>query len=212
MKFEDFMKKIGDLPVIDTESLLAGITDSKPFKVQISRWQKGGKLIQIKRGIYLLNAPYRQIEPSGFYVASVLKRPSYISLEKALEYYNLIPEAITIFTSVTTKRPGKFISKAGTFEYQHIQKKFFWGYQSILLKQQTAFIAFPEKALLDFFYFRGVKIDGDYLAEMRLQNVQDINFPRLMEYARKFQKPGMLRVAKIIQDYALAYQKKEKIL
>jgi len=210
MRWEKFVAKFNKLPVIDTEIFLAGVTDPRPLKVQISRWQKARKLIQVKRGIYLLAEPYRRVEVCEFYLASLLKKPSYISLEKALEYYDLIPESVSVYTSVTTKRPGRFSSEVGVFDYRHIKNSFFWGYNSITLNKQTGFIASAEKALLDFFYLKGVKISLDYLEEMRLQNAQQINLEKLAEYAKKFKKPGMLYVAQVISKYISTASKRKK--
>ena len=131
MKWNEFLKKVGNLPVIDTEILLVGVTNTNPIKVQISRWEKSGKIIQLKRGFYILSDDYRKVAVHSHYIASVLKTPSYISLEKALEYHNLIPEAVYVYTSITSKRAGKYISKFGTFEYRHIQSSLFWGYHSV---------------------------------------------------------------------------------
>ena len=201
MKFEEFIKLTAGLPVIDSEILLAGVSDPKPVKVQLSRWKRAGKLIQIKRGLYLLAKPYRKIEVYEPYVASILKKPSYISLEKALEYHDLIPEAVTVYTSVTTKRPDKFVSDIGVFDYRHIKASLFWGYDSVSLRNQTAFIASPEKALLDFFYFRGTNASVEYIDELRLQNLEDVDVGKLNEYARRFKKPGMRRIAGMLEKY-----------
>ena len=209
MKFEEFIKIAGSLPVIDTEILLAGVSDPNPVKVQISRWEKSGKLIQLKRGLYLLSKPYRKVEVYEPYIASLLKRPSYISLEKALEYHNLIPEAVTVYTSVTTKRPDRFISEIGDFDYRHIKPDLFWGYDPVSLHNQMAFIASAEKALLDFFYFRKVDPSTEYLDELRLQNMNDINVDKLIEYAKRFKKPGMRRVAEVLKKYIVLKQKEE---
>jgi len=146
------------------------------------------------------------------YIASVLKKPSYISLQKAFEYHGLIPEGVPVYTCVTTKRPGKIITPIGTFDYRHIKNSLFWGYDSFTVNKQLAFIACPEKALLDFFYLKGLRVDGGYLEEMRLQNFRKINFSRLMEYARKFQSPGILRVAQVIRKYATKRKIEEKHL
>ncbi|MBN2097694.1 MAG: hypothetical protein JW714_04360 [Candidatus Omnitrophica bacterium] len=212
MKWEEFLNIAGELPFIETEILLAGMSDAKAVKVQISRWQQVGKIIQLKRGVYLLAAPYRKVkifEPS---LASVLKKPSYLSLEKALEYYDLIPEAVPVYTSVTTKRPRRFTSAAGIFDYRHIKTALFWGYSSVTVNQQTGFIASPEKALLDFFYLKGVKVSVEYLSELRLQNVSKIDLQRLFDYGRRFKKPGILSVCAVIEKYIEARKEEEKTL
>jgi len=212
MKLEDFIKISGDLAVIEVELLLAGIPEPDPFKVQISRWEKAGKLIQLKRGIYLLADPYRKIEVFEPYIAAILEKPSYLSLEKALEYHGLIPEAVKTYTSVTTKRPAKFSSAVGVFSYKHIKNTLFWGYQSVTVRRQTAFIATPEKALLDLIYFHGLKISDDYLEGLRLQNLGQINLDVLFEYAKKFKKPGMLAAAEVLKKYIQPHKSREKTL
>ncbi|MCK4796813.1 MAG: hypothetical protein KAT05_05485 [Spirochaetes bacterium] len=212
MNFKKFIETVNNLPVIDTELLFAGISNSGAIKVQISRWKKTGKLIQLKRGIYLLAEPYRKINVFEPYIASLLKRPSYISLEKALEYHGLIPEAVNIYTSVTTKRQAQFINETGIFNYRHIQTALFWGYKSLQVDKQTAFMALPEKGLLDLLYLNHINISLDYFEELRLQNVENINFNRLFEYARRFNNTKILNAAKIIKEYAQSYQQGEKIL
>ena len=212
MKYDDFVKKVKDLPVIDTEVLLAGVSAPAGIKVQITRWCKSGKLVQLKRGVYLLAEPYRKVDILASHAATVLKKPSYISLEKALEFHGLIPEAVKIYTCVTTKRAARFVNAVGDFDYRHIQRSLFWGYESINNKKQTAFMATAEKALLDLFYLRHIHVSLDYLKELRLQNVENINMKKLFEYAKRFKKPGMLKHAKTVGDYLEDYKDGEKIL
>ena len=212
MKFEEFIKITGKLPVIKTEIILAGVTEPDPVKVQISRWEKAGKLIQLKRGIYLLNETYRSTEVFEPYIASILIEPSYISMEKALEFHGIIPEAVPVYTSLTTKRTAKFINKAGVFEYHYIKKTLFWGYASVEVNKQTAFVATPEKALLDLFYIKGLKVTPEYISELRLQNTDQINIDKLMRHALRFNKPGVLRVAKMLKDHIISGRNTEKEL
>jgi len=212
MKFEEFVKRVGKMPVVDIENLLSGVSDPLPLKVQVSRWVKAGKLTQVKRGFYLLADAYRKNDICEPYIASVLKVPSYISLEKALEYHDLIPEAVAVYTSVTTKRAGRFVSKIGVFDYRHIKSSLFWGYESVVINKQTTFIALPEKALLDLCYLNGMRISQDYLEGLRLQNTEKIDKERLFKSAKKFKKPGMLKVAKEIEKYMDSDTENEKVL
>lgn len=212
MRWEEFLKVAGNSSVVETEALLVGVTDPKPLKVQISRWQRAGKLIQLKRGIYLLSRTYRKQEVNGFYLACLLKKPSYVSLEKALEYYGLIPEAVRVYTAVTTKRPAEFASQAGRFNYRHLKQSLFWGYRSYRIGKQTVFIAQPEKALLDLVYLNKIKISPGYIEELRLQNTESINLKRLMEFSRRFNKPMILRAARSIKEYINSEKGKEKSL
>jgi predicted transcriptional regulator of viral defense system len=209
MKFEDFIEKIGALPVIDTETLLAGAQKKqRAIQVQIARWKKAGKLIKLRRGIYLLSAPYRKVNVYEPYLASTLVKPSYLSMEKALEYHGMIPEAVPVFTSVTTKRPGKFVTSVGSFDYRHVQTSLFWGYGSVSVNQQTAFIASPEKALLDLIYLKGRKISSAYLEELRLQNFKKISRRKLLECAKRFRRKDMMEAARLISRFASSNKEK----
>jgi len=211
VKFSEFVSLFGNLPVIETENLFAG--GLRPsVKVQISRWEHSGKIIQLKRGIYVLAEPYQKVEVYEPFIASILKRPSYLSLEKALEYHDLIPEGVPIYTSVTTKRPGRFVSPLGHFDYRHIDVSLFWGYDSVTVNKQTAFIASGEKALLDLMYLKAREISIGYLEGLRLQNMEKIRWKRLLEYAKRFGKPKILRAAEMIRKYARSYSREERIL
>ena len=212
MKWEEFLQKVGKLAVIQTELLLPGIPDQRSLKVQISRWQKAGNLIQLRRGIYVLAEPYRRAEVYEFYLAAILKNPSYISMEKALEYHGLIPDAVPVYTSVTAKRPGRFVSDFGVFDYRHIKSSLFWGYDSVTVNRQTAFIASPEKALLDLCYFKGVNVQEAYLRGLRLQNVKKVSVEKLSACAKRFKKPGILTAAKTIAAYIDSYNDEDKEL
>jgi len=212
MRWDDFLNNYAQVPVIDTNMLLAGVTDSRTLKVQLTRWVKAKKIIQAKRGVYILAEKYRKVPLYEPYLAFLLKKPSYISLEKALEYYGLIPEAVPVFTSLTTKRQAKFISPAGTFVYRHIKKTLFWGYHSVTLHGQTGFIASPEKALLDLFYINKVKVSFVFLKELRLQNIDKLDTKKLLATAKRFKSPAILRAANTVNKYISYYKEEEKIL
>lgn len=207
MTWENFLKAVRNLPVIETEALYTGTGKLASVEVQLSRWQKAGKLIQLKRGLYALAETYRKINIYGPYVASLLRKPSYLSLEKALEFHNLIPERVRPYTSVTTKLPVTFETGLGEFAYNHIQKDFFWGYSSVTLNAQTAYVATPEKALLDFFYLRHAPVTREYIDELRLQNLEDLSERRLLEFASRMNKKKLLYAAGIIKQMVLEAKK-----
>lgn len=211
MKYEDFISRFGNLPVIETSILLAEQEDPKALAVQISRWQKTGRLIQLRRGVYVLPEFTRKFELNEFYIACVLEKPSYVSLEKALEFYGLIPEAVPVFTCVTTSRPQRLRTPVGVFDYRHVRSSLFWGYRSFVMGRQTAFLACAEKALLDLFYLKQVKVTEAYLSELRLQNLEKINMKKLMVYAARFQKPKLLKAAGILSAYIRRYRREMRM-
>ncbi len=65
-----------------------------------------------------------------------------------------------------------------------------------------AYIAHPEKALLDFIYLRKGGDSADFIRSLRLQNLEQINLERLQQFANRFNKPKLHRAAGIISQLA----------
>ena len=201
MKYHAFVERFSKLPLLEPACLLEGSKNLRQMYVQLSRWQKTGRLIQLCRGFYVLPESYRKTEPSEVFVASRLHGPSYVSLEKALEYHGVIPEAVSVYTSVTSKRPLRYETPLGIFDYRHIQAPLFWGYESVTLNRQTGFMARPEKAFLDLFYLRPIEISPASLKELRIENFEKFDARWLKKAAARFGKEKMVRAADCLIEY-----------
>lgn len=126
---------------------------SANLKRSILRWKNKGLLCALKRGLYELTYP-RDFTIPDMYIANKLYNPSYISLETALSYYSIILDVSMAVTSISTKPTRRFKNKHGLFIYHTIQTKAFTGYY---VEKNGAFnilIAEPEKALIDYLYFK----------------------------------------------------------
>ena len=200
MKFEDLLNKVVNLPCFTTRFLAAGKNLSQ-IRLQLSRWVKGGRLIKLHKGLYTLAEPYRKIKPEPFCIANSLKSASYVSLQSALAWYGLIPEFVPVVTSVTTGRPQTIETPMGRFDFRHINKSFFWGYQQVeLTAGQMTFIARPEKALLDLVYLTPSGDKEEFIEELRIQNLEQIDKAVLREFAGKSQSPKLNRALQNIES------------
>jgi hypothetical protein len=124
-----------------------------------------------------------------------------VSLESALSWYGLIPEFVPSVTSVTTVRPQVIQTLLGRFEFRHIDKDFFWGYSEVkLLEKQNAFIALPEKALLDLVYLTADGDKKEFLEELRLQNFEKIDKDVLRQFTEKSDSPKLKRAVVNIES------------
>jgi hypothetical protein len=203
MKFEELLAAVSDEPVFETGLLLAGEVDPNDVRRQFSRWVELGRLLQLRRGLYALAPPYRKAHPHPFLVANRMVRGSYVSLQSALSYHGLIPEGVPVTTSVTTGRPGRWDTPLGAFDFRHVQSELFQGYRRIeVAKDQEAFVATPEKALLDLIYLEPGSEDPAYLAELRLQHLDRIEPESLLRQAEAFRRPKLLRAARWIARQA----------
>lgn len=132
-----------------------GLKDST-VDTYISRFLKYKEIVQLKRGLYVSTDFFKKNKNDisySFYLANVIRTPSYVSSWAALQYYNLTTEAVHSITSVTQKVTRDYQTKAGNFAYQSIKKELFSDF-SLTKGKFDFFIASPSKALFDLLYFR----------------------------------------------------------
>ncbi len=123
-------------------------------KDKINSLKEEGVLISLKKGLYIHNSPINNTIVSKEIVSNILLGPSYISLDYALYFHDLIPESVHEVTCITTKRNKSFDTKYGTFSYKHIKKELFAiGVIFEETKVGSFIIASKEKALCDKIYF-----------------------------------------------------------
>jgi len=205
MEFTHLLDIVGDEPVFETGLLMAGSVDSKDVRRQLSRWTKAGHLYQVRRGLYALAPPFQKVKPHPFLVANRMMRGSYISLQSALGYYGLIPDIVPVTTSVTTGRPNQWQTPLGVYTFQHIKTDLFVGYRLVDLgSNQHAFVATPEKALLDLVHLQPGGDSAEYLQELRLQDMERLDLEELQHQAELASSPKLRRAAAFVIKLAQA--------
>lgn len=199
MRWQQLQHIVQDQPLFETSLLLTGDVTHHQAQRQLSDWTREEKVIQLRRGIYTLP---RQ-NPHPFVVANHLVSGSYVSLQMALAHYHLIPEHVAVVTSVTTRRPGEYENKFGRFSYRHIHPSLFYGIEyRLLVNDEYAYVAMPEKALLDLIHFRPQGDSKEYIESLRLQNLEILDIERLHRLAERAGKPKLKRAANVIEAIA----------
>ncbi|MFH1907445.1 MAG: hypothetical protein ABIL11_08725 [Chloroflexota bacterium] len=212
MEFASLIQIVGDEPLFETSLLLAGEVDGRDVRRQLSRWTKAGRLYQLRRGLYALAPPYQKVKPHPFLIANRMVRGSYVSCQSALAYYGLIPEYTPVTVSVCARRPGRWETPLGAFEFRHIKPDALRGYQRLDLGGgQAAFVASPEKAMLDLIHFTPRADTPEYLRELRLQNLERVSVDTLDRMAEQAQSPKLKRAVKIIAALAQAGSEYESL-
>ncbi len=139
----------------------------------ISRFLKRKDIIQLKNGLYVATDFYNKNRSDisySFYLANILRTPSYVSSWTALQYYNLTTESIYTITSITRKVTRTYNTKVGTFAYQSVKKELFSDFSLVKGVPESPtgkfdfFIASPAKSLFDLLYlkthqFRGMRFE-----------------------------------------------------
>jgi hypothetical protein len=213
MDWTNLLEIVGNEPVFSSSILRVGRYTETDLGRQLSRWVRSGRLLQLRRGLYALAPPYRKTTPHPFLIANRLRRGSYVSLQSALEYHNIIPEHAPNVTSVATGRTEAPETPFGIFLYQHVGKNFFFGAEKIELPGgQEAWMASPEKALLDFAILAPRDREADEPAfwdEMRLQNLRVLNIEFLRGMGKRMERPRFRRAIRRIE--ALADAEKQSV-
>jgi predicted transcriptional regulator of viral defense system len=199
MDFASMLHIVENEPVFETGLLLSGNVDPFDVRKQLSRWTASGKLYQLRRGLYCLAPPYQKVVPHPFLIANRLLGGSYVSLQSALAYYGMIPELVSATTSVTTAHPTTYSTPFGQCDFRHIQVRWFHTYHRVELENdQWAFIATPEKALLDLVYLQPGGDKENYLRSLRLQALDQLELDVLQRLAFTATKPKLMRAVKTI--------------
>lgn len=195
MKWRELLETLRGFNVFESSMLLAGEDSPADVARQLARWVASGRLTQLRRGLYVVAPPFAAAQPDPMVLAGLLRSPSYVSLQSALSYHGVIPEAVAAVTSVTTRRPGRVVTPLGEFHYRNVKRDLFWGYDSLDVgAEQRAWLADAEKALLDLFWLTPGKLDASFLEELRMDPGR-IDALRLEQHARRSGQPKLIRAA-----------------
>lgn len=198
MTFDELVAAVADEPLFDSGLLLAGAVDPADLRRQLSRWTRAGRIQQLRRGLYALAPPWRKRTPHPFLLANRIVPGSYVSGLSALAFAGAIPEYVAEVTAVTTGRPCIRRTPLGRFSFRHIKPDLLFGCRRADLGHgQRAFVAEPEKALLDIVHLQPGGDDEAYLRELRL-DFDSLRLDVLDAFAGRCQTPKLARAARRI--------------
>ena len=192
MRFQDIYKELIEKKyyVFSFEDLCVFYPREKRsnFRQYLSRWKKQGWIRSLRKGLYELTYPEGR-GVSDFYIANKMYAPSYISLETALSYYSIIPEVSMAVVSVTSKTTRRFKNSNGLFIYRSVRPEAFRGYTIEKHNGLNVLIAEPEKALVDYLYFKTLR-GGEFDREAERidqKRMRQLNRKKLDSYAKIYQ-------------------------
>lgn len=142
-----------EVPIEEFDYLLLmnALSSYKKPRDKVTQLIKSGAILRVKKGIYVFGPNYRKSPISLEVLANQIYGPSYISLEFALGFHNIIPERVEWVTSVTSQKSKTFETPIGHFSYRHIHpEKYIVGVENIQLDEHRyCMMASKEKALSD---------------------------------------------------------------
>ena len=169
-------------------SALLGGTDNSQY-AKTKRLLAKGVLLPLRRGLYCLNHEMGYPKkPHPYELAQYIYGPSYISLESALSFHHLIPEAVHEITSVSSKRSKTYNTPLGSFTYVKTRPETL--YTEVELIQEPGFqflMAKPWKAICDYLFcykkewltlepfVESLRVEADHLPPLRDSEKEALN-------------------------------------
>ncbi len=184
-------------------SLINSVLDDKTEdarKSLLKRACQKGDLIRVKNGLYLVGEKKRKTPFSLFQVANFIMEPSYVSLESALSFYGLIPEAVYTTTSVTTKSSLEQKTPVGHFSFAYLKTEYFnFGFYRYKKGDDRFLIATPLKALIDYI----VLMNKHYKTVEELEEDIRFDFDEFRGYKNFVNKEKINEMLNVYKSYRL---------
>lgn len=170
--------------VYSTQQLSNLISKSKAIStVYLSR------LVKKKLATRILKGTISFIDDS-FVVATQLVEPSYISLNSALLFHEIIQQVPKAIECVTSKKSLRYDNLGIT--YHKIPRNLLFGYKRHNRSNSYVFVAEPEKAI----------IDGIYLNVYSKKDLEEftpkLSRSRLLEFVKEFDGRGSKKIRSMI--------------
>ena len=167
------LEHIGNIPV-STQTVASLFPALEAGNQKVRNLEAAGKIIRLKKGLYVVDPKVSRVALSTEIIANHLYAPSYVSMQTALRYYGLIPEAVYTTQSMTLKHTRSFDTPLGRYEYKMISREAFpIGITSVNKKNYAFLMATPEKALCDLIA-NSPKVNLRYLKDVETYIKEDI--------------------------------------
>lgn len=197
------------LPYFTLDDLLSIEKNKNYLKILFSRQEKSGKIIRLKKGIYvserylLSRLTHSEMDFYHEFLANILYPPSYLSLDYILYENNLLTEIPKNFTSITKNKTNSFSNKFGNFFYHKIKDELFCGFKIVKRGDFTILRASRAKALFDFLYLRKNSLINKRVFEELRINLENLTKSDLKEIEKYIKIENSKRMREIF-NYLLA--------
>jgi predicted transcriptional regulator of viral defense system len=171
------------IPVIRTNDAAALWCQSRASASKaLARMADDGHIRRLIRGVWLIDP---NVHPWSVHAFLSEPAPSYISLQTALYHHGMIEQIPSIIHMISPAKTRSFKTPLGTFAMHQVAPQFFCGFSP--LGDGPAQIACPEKALVDFYYFRLARSRG-------FRDLPELTL------SKSFSKKKAIRFAALIQS------------
>jgi hypothetical protein len=189
------LSSFDSLPYFTSEAVKQLIGDNSladgTVRTALYRWMRSGKLIQLKKGVYMTRRFFEMHRADADFsamVSAILIPQSYLSLEYVLQRNSILTEVTFPVSAITIKQTRTFENKLGTYSYRNIKEPLYIGfniseYSGIPFSQATV-----AKALFDTLYLRPwrkrKRPEGYSIAEDLRLNLEDFTDKDKQEFIK----------------------------
>jgi len=160
----------------------------------LRRQEAKGLVERVSNKIYI-NKLARDFTPRD--LLSTLRPDSYVSLDSALSDFGVTTQVPYTLTCVSSKYVRNIKTKTIQITFRSLKKDLYWGFTTKKTRYGSYNLAEPEKALLDWIYFKSVEGLPIEMDEFRIDGL-DRN--RLLEGAKKFSVPVRNRILSFLAE------------
>jgi len=156
---------------------------------RLVEWQHKGYIRKLVNKWYLFSECAID-EQLLFRISNCIYRPSYISLESALAYYHLIPEAVYTQKAITTRKTISYTTPVGTFDFRSLKPALFFGYAILHKGSLPIMMAEVEKVILDYLYLTPSLRSAKDIEQLRFNYLElqnNLNWDKLEKYQLVFE-------------------------
>ena len=168
---------------------------------RLVEWRQKGYIRKLVNKWYLFSECAVD-EQLLYRISNCIYRPSYISLESALAFYHLIPEAVYTQKAITTRKTISYTTPAGTFDYHSLKPGLFFGYTILHKGSLPLMLAEVEKAVLDYLYLNASMRSAKDIEQLRLNYVElqnNFDWDKLGKYQLVFESKTLDKKIKILK-------------
>lgn len=209
MKTKNLLTKLSTLPYFTTQTAVQLSSNTKgSTQVLLTRLAQKGQIIRLKKGVYITRDFYLKNQSQPYFsnlISNIIQPNSYLSCQYVLQKHNILTQATYGVTAITSKNTQQIENKIDNFDYKHIKKDLYLGYQIKYHHQIACARATPPKALFDFFYFHSIPttvLNGKSLVDdyrLNLNHWPTKYWHQLEKYVKLADSPKMSAIFKNLQ-------------
>ena len=177
---------------------------------RIHQLEKRGWFVRVKQGLYVVVSDIASRSTSNislFRIAQALNSKSYVSLDYALNYYNMFDQYAKTLTSITATRTKKYEFQEIIFKFKKINKNHYFGFSKKRIEGKLVNIADLEKVIIDYLYFNKTSYVLSLMLEKLTNHKNDFDFEKMQDYALRCNMTIQRKVGFLLDEIGVDTQK-----